>query len=100
MATRFAFDATMCAACHSCEAACAVWHGLAHGEQGYRVIEEAWSGEFPHARQSIKTRVRPGCDLCASAGGRPRCALACPTGALRLTVRSPHGFSSRRGDLP
>ncbi len=84
MAVRFVFDATMCAACHSCEVACAVWHGLAHGERGYRVIEETWNGEFPCVAQSLDTHIKPGCDLCASVGGHPRCVLACPTGALAL----------------
>ena len=88
MTTCFAFDAALCTACHSCEVACAVWHGLMHGEQGYRVIEEVWDGEFPHAAQDVKARVRPGCDLCASVGSRPRCALSCPTGALTLTART------------
>ena len=51
-------------------------------ERGFRVVEEREEGSFPNPRISYSSRAVAGCDLCSSCGGGPRCAIACPTGAL------------------
>ena len=81
---RFSFDAQLCTKCHACEVACAMWH-----EDGpFRIVEECEAGAFPVVGRTFTSRPLSGCDLCATAGGSPRCAGACPTGALQFREQS------------
>lgn len=80
---KFEFDETLCIKCWACEVACKAWHDIPANEMGYRVVEETDEGTFPDVKRHFRSIARSGCDLCASNGGRPRCALTCPTGALR-----------------
>lgn len=81
---RFMFDGALCSKCHSCEVACAVWHQLPAGEEGFRRVEEIEVGAFPFVRRLFTSKALAGCDLCKDCGGSPRCAQTCPTGALRF----------------
>ena len=80
----FSFDAYRCTKCHACEVACAVWHDADPPAGGFRRIDEEESGSYPNVTRTFKLVTLPGCDRCASAGCSPRCALTCPTGALRF----------------
>ena len=80
--TKFAFDPSLCTACHACEVACAMWHDMPSGKGGFRLVAEERDGAFPSAKRQFRTEIRHGCDLCKTSGGNPHCASTCPTGAL------------------
>ena len=79
---KFSFDPALCIGCLACETACKRWHGRGATENGYRQVSAVEVGEFPDVRTEFSSRALAGCDLCATCGGDPRCAITCPTGAL------------------
>ena len=80
---KFSFDPELCTKCYACVVACRQWHEIPIDKPAYREITEVEEGTFPQVTRRFATRARKGCDLCQSAGGNPRCALTCPTAALR-----------------
>ena len=80
----FVFDHFLCMGCYACETACKQWHGRSATERGNRMVGEFEEGEFPLPVRHFTSRAMFGCDLCQSCGDEPRCALTCPTGALKF----------------
>ena len=89
---RFEFESEACIKCWACQVACQIWHDIPAGSAGFRLVEEHDEGTFPQVKRIITTRILPGCDLCRSNGGAPRCAQVCPTGALRWEETGSHPY--------